>query len=136
MHKCTHTHLPNRCQFLQTNAQDLSFPFHILFYFLHFTLWMLAGVRSERFFVLIHFKCFIECCVRYTYLFLSHSLSLSFRFGARSTGSRRGEKRLIFQYVILYFPVNKCVCVCLCVCVSETHRCSGLNFPYSFCVSW
>lgn len=72
---------------------------------------------------------FIECCVRYIYLFpfsdlplsvtLCLSLCLSFRFGARSTGSRRGEKRLIFQYVILDFFVNKCVfpyslvCVCL-----------------------
>lgn len=59
------------------------------------------------------------CC---SYLFCSHSLCLSFRFEARSTESRRGEKRLIFQYVIFHFPVNKCVCTSLfcCVCVINT----------------
>lgn len=51
-----------------------------------------------------------------TLMAFSPIFSLSFRFGAQSTGSRKGEKRLIFQYVILYFRV----CVCVCPYVRQT----------------
>lgn len=76
------------------------------------------------------------------FLSLPVSICLYFRFGARSTGSRREEKRLIFQYVILYFFENKCVfpyslvCVFLNTQVLQTYKKKELNHHSNANDSW
>lgn len=47
--------------------------------------------------------------------------SLSFRFGAQSTESRRGERHLTFQYVISSHETNVCVWH-LFVCIWRWHK--------------
>lgn len=114
---CTNSHA-HRCQWPQSNRTRFCFfatTFYSPFSILQF------GCMQE--FAVKDF-CFDSLCVcvlvrAVPEALISLSLSLSFRFGARSTGSRRGEKRLIFQYVILYFLVNKCVFPYSLVCVSK-----------------
>lgn len=121
-HTQTHTHRHTAPQPLPVSVCKLmlkicyfSYTFFSPFSILHFRCSQAFTVKDFLFWFIVSVFHWVLC-----HTHLSLSFLLSFRFGARSTGSRRGEKHLIFQYVILYFLVNKCVCVhiplwvCLC----------------------
>ena len=91
---------------------------HITFYGVFFTPKMnlfqkfvvknaLSFLHFSSVYLLIFFL-FVLHFFSHIHLFIA-PLSFSFRFGAQSTESRRGERHLTFQYVIFSHGTNVCV---------------------------